>query len=366
MKQNQKFKKYYNFRTDLEDHPDAWLYIIVGGRNTGKTYSALRYYYEIGTPNIFIKRINDDIDLLCSGNALGKKAAEYELDLSPYKPINRDLGTAIKAFKIRKGLGGYYSTNEEGSAAGSPIAYIASLHAVSKIKGFDMTEAEAMIFDEFIPEPWERIDRKEGEQLMELYKTVSRDRILRGRGELKLICLANAVAIWNPTLETLGLVDKVADMAMRKQEVFYDEYKRIFIRILETPEEMIEAEKDTGLYRTMHDTDWGRVAYSNEFAYNDFTNVRKVALKGYRILCEIDYKRKKYYIYTNEEGFYYMTHSRQDTTRKYNLDQEMSSEAFYYDVAIDMFNAAIDGRAAFETYSMYDMIINFKRRFVIR
>lgn len=363
---SKKFTRYYDIREDLKDYPDAWLYVIVGGRNTGKTYSALRYYYEKNLPNIFIKRINDDIDLLCSGNALGKKASEYELDVSPYKPINRDFGSRIKAFKIRKGLGGYYQTTEEGSASGTPIAYIASLHAVSKIKGFDMTEAEAMIFDEFIPEPWERIDRKEGEQLMELYKTVSRDRILRGRHELKLLCLANAVAIWNPTLETIGLVDKVADMAMKKQETFYDEYKRIFIRILETPEEMLEAEKDTGIYRTMHDTSWGRMAYSNEFAYNDFTNIRKVALKGYKILCEIDYKRKKYYIYTNEDGNYYMTFSRQKTDRIYHLDQEMSSEAFYYDIAIDFFSAAIDGKASFETYSMYDMIVNFKKRFIIR
>ena len=51
-------------------------------------------------------------------------------------------------------------------------------------KGFDLSECDYLIFDEFIPKRHERLNRNEGDQLMDIYMTVSRDRVQRGRGEL--------------------------------------------------------------------------------------------------------------------------------------------------------------------------------------
>lgn len=355
-------KVHYEIGDDIKAYPDMWLYIIIGGRNTGKTYSALKYYMDETT--CFIKRTNDDIDMICAGNVLGKNAADFEIDLSPYKPINRDLGTHIKAFKIKTGLGGFYDTLD-GAAQGRPKSYLCSLNAVQKIKGFDMSEAEAMIFDEFIPQPWERIQRREGEQLMELYKTICRDRILRGRPELKLICLANAVNVWNPTCEILGITDLIADMAIRGIETHIDYDRKIFIRILKTSGEMMDAEKDTGIYKTMKDTSWGRMAFSNEFGYNDFSCVCKVALKGYRPICRFDYKLKSWYVYLNEDRFYVSKSPANNIEKIYCLDREMDQKLFYYDYAIDILGAAIEGRAVFESYSMYDLFVNYKKRFSV-
>ena len=363
MKMNTQNDTYYRIQTDLEKFPDAWAYIIVGGRNTGKTYGALSYYLKEDKTTCFIKRTNDDVDTLSAGNSLGKKSAEYEVDLSPYKAINRDLGTTIKAYKIKTGLGAFYRTVDN-NAAGSPISYLCSLNAVHKIKGFDMSDAEAMIFDEFIPQPWERINRREGEQLMELYKTISRDRVLRGRKELKLICLANAVAVWNPTCEILELTDTIADMNIRGKEYFYDEEKRILVHILKTSNTMKSAEEQTGIYKALKDTQWGRMAFGNEFGYNDFSRVGKVALKGYRPICRIDYKMKSWYVYVNEENFY-ISKAPQKCPVVYNLDEEMGARLFYYDMAIDILGAATEGRAMFETYSMYDLIVNYKSRFKV-
>ena len=355
---------YYQVSEDLKAYPEAWAYVIVGGRNTGKTYGALKYYLEEKVPLVFIKRCNDDVDTLCAGNQLGKTAADYEVDLSPYKSINRDLGTSIKAYKIKTGLGGFYKTGEDG-AYGSPVAYLASLNAVQKIKGFDMSECESMVFDEFIPQPWERISRKEGEQLMDLYKTVSRDRVLRGRPELKLICLANAVNVWNPTCEILGLTDLIADMSIRGTETYYDEERGIFVRILKTSGEMMEAEEKTGVYKAMKDTQWGRMAFSNEFGYNDFSKVKKVPLKGYRPYCQILYKEKSWTLYQNDDAWYLSKSPASGVKITYNLNEETQQKLFYYDVVIDLWEAAISGKAYFQTYSMYDLILNYKRRFIV-
>ena len=358
-------KIYYEVSEDLEKYPDAWCYIIIGGRNTGKTYGGLLHFMTVGETIIFIKRNNNDIDTLCAGNQLGKTAAEYEIDLSPYKPINRDKGTHIKAFKIKDGLGAFYWVNDEGSATGKPLAYLVSLFAVSKIKGFDLSESTAMIFDEFIPQPWDRVQRKEGEQLMDLYKTVSRDRVERGQPELKLICFANAVNVFNPTTEILELTDTISDMAAKQIECNYDKERSIFIRLLKTPDAMKKKEAQTGLYKSMINTQWGRMAFDNDFGYNDFSRIKRVALKGYTPLCSLTYKLKTWYVYINEAGIYYITNSRAHVEKEYNLNTETGAKCFYYDFVIDLINAAIEDKMYFEKYGMYDLIMNYKKRFII-
>ena len=363
MKHQMKTNAYYEVEKDLKDYPDAWCYVIVGGRNTGKTYGALKHFLENNERIVFTKRTMQDVDTLCAGNTLNSKPKKAQVDLSPYKSINRDMGTNVKAYKIEPGLGGFYHETEEG-AAGLPVAYLAALSAVQKIKGFDMSDAEALIFDEFIPQPWERINRKEGEQVMDLYKTISRDRVLRGRGELKLICLANAVNVWNPTCEILEITDVIADMQAKKREVTYLEERGIFIRMLVTSREMMDAEENTGIYKAMKNTQWGRMAFSNEFGYNDFSSIRRVALKGFRPIIKLTYKMKEFYIWQNEEKLY-MCESRGEAPQEFDLDKETEQKNFYYEWVIDLQNASMEGRLLYSKYTMYDLITNYKLRFKV-
>lgn len=360
-----KSKRYYSIRDDLNDYPDAWCYIICGGRKTGKTYSALLDCLNNNMKHVFLKRCNNDVNMLCAGNHLGEKGADYEIDLSPYKAINRDTGEHIKAYKIDEGLGGFYRSTEDGSAGGSPVGYVLSLAAVHKFKGFDLSDCDEMIFDEFIPQPWERTNRKEGEQVLDLYMTVARDRHLRGKPELKLICLANATNVFNYTCEVLEVTDIIADMTVKGREVFYDEDRGIFIRLLKTPEEMLEDDKKTGMYKSMYNTAWGRVAFNNEFAYNDFTNVGKLALKQFKPVVSLKYKNKCFYIYLSESKGYYMCSSPAKCPIEYDLNTDVGQIGFYYDFALDLRNECVMGRMMFEKYTMYDMIINYKKRFKV-
>lgn len=355
---------HYNIENDINNYPDAWCYVIIGGRNTGKTYSAIRYHLQQGLKHVFCKRTSKDVDLLCVGNNLGEKCPDVEVDFSPYKSINRDFGTNVKAFKIKDGIGAFYEQDEEGKASGSPHGYVVSLSTVKTVKGFDLSDCESIIFDEFIPQPTERTSRTEGDAVMELYKTVARDRTLRGRKELKLLLLANAVNVFNYTCETLELTDTIAEMSMLKIETLYIEERGIFIRILKTPEEIMAAEQKTGIYKAMAGTAWGRMAFCNEFAYNDFSNIKKMPLKGYRPFIKIILKGKEFYIYQNDKS-YYMCSVKGKCPVKYDLDKEMGRRAFYYDYAIDLLNSCIEGRMQFEKYTMYDMIVNYKKRFNI-
>lgn len=352
---------YYQISEDLQKYPDAWAYIIVGGRNTGKTYGALLHHYKNKLPTCFLKRTNKDVDLLCLGHRLGEKSGNYEVDLSPYKSINRDIGSNVKAYKIDDGLGAFYE-DEDGEPKGKPLAYLLSLNAIHKYKGFDLSECYSIIFDEFIPQNYERVSTKEGEQLMELYKTVARDRVERGKEELKLICLANAVNVFNYTFDVLEITDVVAEMSVKGQESLYMEDRGIFIRLLKTDKDMIEVERKTGIYRAMGGTAWGRMAFGNEFAYNDFSNIKHISLKNYKPLIQLNYRQKTFYVYVGPDS-YYITKSKQKCPFVYNLDKEMDQRRFYYDHVPDLLGASIEGRMFYESYSMYDLIVNYKKRF---
>lgn len=247
---------YYNIADDFKLFPDAWCYDIVGGRTTGKTYGALKYCYQNKAKFIFVKRTIEDVKLLCAKG----KLTEYQFDASPFKPINRDLGCNIQSRIISdKGIGAFYHVSGE-DVYGEPTGYILSLSAVQKFKGFDFSECDLIIFDEYIPQPWERINAKEGEQLLDLYITVSRDREKRGKDPLKLILLANAVRLYNPVNETLEITNTIADMQANKLE--YTCNRGILVHLL--PDMFIDY-SDSPIYKAMSNTAWGKMAFENTF-----------------------------------------------------------------------------------------------------
>lgn len=350
---------YYDIENDVTDD-NFWCYIIIGGRNTGKTYSSLKSCYLKGRKFVFVKRTIEDVDYMCD-----KKDDDLEFDISPFKSVNRDLGINVKAIKVKKGLGGFYNCDmEEDKPSGKPIGYICSLNGVSKVKGFDMSDCDWLIFDEFIPQPWDRINRKEGEQLMDLYKTVSRDREHRGKPALKLICLANATRISNPVCNILEITDKLVDMQVNHSSYFKDTDRGIFVHQIRDNEAFLEEEKKSMIYKAMANTQWGQMALSNDFAYDDFSAVKKSNLKGFIPLLCVHHKSKYYYIY-NKEGLYYMTLAPAKGVRNYDLKIENQQKAFYVDWVLDLQEAAIDDRVMFEQYSMYDLIMNYRSFFKI-
>ena len=357
-------KYYYDIADDLETYPDAWCILAIGGRNTGKTYSTLKKAMNEGIKIVFLKRNIDDVDLLCSGSGqIGSKQNEYGFDLSPYKSINRDLGTDVKAYSIKKGLGGFWK-HLNGEPSGEPIGYLMALNAVSKYKGFDLSDCEWLVFDEFIPNIYDRINRNEGEQLMDLYKTISRDREHRGLPPLKLICLANATSISNQTMNILEVTDRVANMIVSGEEYSFDSERGILIHIIEDNEEFLKKEKESPIYKAMGHTAWGQMSFDNEFAYNDFSNIGRTSLKGYRPACSICYKTFNWYIYQKDGGFY-MTNSRHNGDEIYNLNRENDQKLFFSDWFFVLREACINNQMLFESYSMYDLLANYKKYFKV-
>lgn len=351
---------YYDFNNDLENYNDAWCFIIIGGRKRGKTYSVLRDCYIKKRKFTFVKRTNNDVDLICGSGIKG----DVDIDLSPFKPINRDLKCNVKAKKLFDGVGAFFDCDSENNIQGQPIGYILSLNAVSKMKGIGIDECDWMIFDEFVPQPWDKINRKEGEQILDLYVTQNRDREHRGLNEVKLIALANATSINNKLMEILELTDTVADMNNNDRHIYYDEDRNIFIHLLANADEFYNNESNTKIFKAMKGTKWHNVVYENTFAYDDFSSVQFHSIKGYKCLLKIIYKQNEYYVY-QKNNLYYMCESRGNTQLVYDLNKENDQKRFYSEWCCRLREKTISEEMFFSKFSMYDIIVNFKNNFKI-
>lgn len=338
---------YYNFADDKASFPDAWLYVIYSGRGPGKTYSTLWDCINNDIKFGYIKRTMDDINLI------------MRPEFSPFKPINRDKGTDIQI----ENIGGGLTRIIDAAVEEKPVkGYALAMSAVHKYKGFDLSEIDELIFDEFIPQKSERVSRKEGELLLDLYMTISRDREARGRDPLKLILLANSTNLACPVLLTLGLVDVIADMQLNDDDTVYNADKGYFIRhIKHTP----SVQDDTGIMRTMAGSAWAASTAGGNFAYNDFSAVRKMSIKGMFPVCGIQCAQDRYFIWRHKNtGVYYCCDvSTNNRIPWYNLDSEIESKAFYQQYAIDLRQKVIDGAMYFSRYSGYDIIANYTKKF---
>lgn len=347
-------KKYYDIRDDLKEYPDSWCYLVWSKRGPGKTYSSLRMCIEDKKKFVFMKRTIVDIDMLCASG----RRTDVNFDISPFVPLNRDFGWDIKPVKVFKGIAGFYHCNEEGKPSGDPVGYACALSAAKDVKGFDLSECDYMIFDEFIPKRHERINRQEGDQLMDIYMTVSRDRVQRGRGELKLLCLANATSVNNPTFSILNVVDTAVEMDVLNQEYHLERG----IMMHKIPALDVPDEEKTGIEKAMAGTAWADMAFGGHFAYDDFTSVSHRRLKGYHPICSYTYKKETVYIY-EKDGQYYATNAKASGVKNYNLHRENEQKKFFYDYIVDFRDETIEDNFTFQKYSMYDLIINYKKIF---
>lgn len=362
----QKIDYYYDFKNDLERAPDAWCYIIFGGRNTGKTYSVLRYATDHNIKFVYAKRTKEDVKLLCAGGSKKAKDLGVSADFSPFVSLNRDFGWNIRSYMLNDDIGVFCNADAENQPikGKDPIGYIMALSCIAKYKGFDMSYCDWLIIDEFVPKIWERTSRAEGESILELYKTISRDREHRDRPALKMICLANADNASSPLTNVLEVTDDIVSMAAKKEAICYNEKRDIFLHRIIDNENFKEKEKQSRIYKSMAGTRWASMALENDFGYNDFSQVQKISLKHYRPLCKVKYKQTWYYIYLSDGGTYYFTNRRFNTASpEYDLNLDADVRMFFYEYIVDLQEAACDHRCIFETYTLNRLVYEYRNYF---
>lgn len=353
---------YYHFAKDLQEYPDAGLYAVWSRRGPGKTYSFLRYVIDNESFFIYMKRTNDDVELLCTG----ADNPDMKVDADPFVPLNRDFGWNIKPKLIQKGIGAFYDTDPDGKTIGAPLGMIISFSKIKSIKGMDLSKAEFICLDEFIPQKTEIVRRNEGEAFCDFVMTVLRDKVKRGQN-LKVVLFANAEEISTPITNSLELVDDMAELSWSKKTHYYNRDRRILLHHITQQEiPLTQEELRSSMFMLMKGTAWAQKAFFGDFANNDFSNVKPMSIKNMRCLHKVHYKNKDMYIYMRpSDNMHYMTYSKGPFIYEWDLNKENDQKLFWIEHGQELRVDCIEGNMKFEKYSMYDLIVNYKNFFKI-
>ena len=114
----------------------------------------------------------------------------------------------------------------------------------------------------------------------------------------------------------------------------------------------------------MEGTAWAEMSFGGHFAYNDFSAVKHQRMKGYAPFVSYIYKRKQVFIY-RKDGYFYACFSRNDKCPVFNLARENEQKRFFNEYIIDLREACIEDKMLFTHYTMYDLIVNYKKIFKI-
>lgn len=302
---------------------------VTGARRTGKTFGTIKYMIDNNNSYIYMRR---------SGNELEACAIEK---FSPYADINAKLGTDIHGQKLGKNAMAFYDMEDGQKVLHAPGLALSTLHNVRGISG---DAYDFIVYDEFIPEKTARPIKAEFDAWSNAYETLNSNRELDGRDPIQMVMLANANQAANPLYMGLGLVRQLEKMK-RNNIIFWADDSRGLLLCNVEGSPISERKKQTALGRLTAGTDFYKMAYDNEFAFDDFSNIESRSLREYRPVVQVGeiciYKHK-----SRQE--YYVSEHTSGGPETYGVsDREV--EAFSRGAG-KLRDAYLEGRMVFENY----------------
>ena len=254
---------YLNMAGVLTDpHP---FIVVVGARGTGKTYGTLEAVKEHNIRFAYFRRTAKILELI------------MDPALHIYKKLNAARGWRVKP-EYARGLGRFYDED-----SGEYIGIATALSTFANTRGFSGEDIELLIYDEFIPEPTERVLFNAYTALLNAIETIGRNRELEGRPPLKVLLLSNSDKIYSDIIAGLGIGDKLLYMQENGQEVM--EVSSDLLLIRPASEVFTAAKKDTVLYRLTAGQSYADVALANNFPIEDRSRIGPQPLNEYRPLA---------------------------------------------------------------------------------
>lgn len=277
---------------------------IVGGRGIGKTFGALLWAINNHVKFIFMRRTQVQVDMIKSD------------ELNPFNALTSVLGKryVICMKKINKNITGVYRGELDPDSgvyepSGELLGYILALSTVSNIRGFDASDIDLLIYDEFIGEKHEKVIRAEGTAFLNAIETIARNRELQGKKPLKVVCLSNSNDLANPVFMELKIITLVEKMLKRGQEIaFYPDRDLALYLISKSP--VSEKKSKTSLYRLVGESSFTDMSLSNEFTEDRSAMVRSMSIKEFKPMVSVGeltiYKHKGnsklYYVSDHKAG----------------------------------------------------------------
>ena len=292
---------------------------IVGARGTGKTFGFLKYVLHNNMKFLYIRRTK----------------TQYEMankpDANPFNALENEIpGTHITTQSLSTNLTGVFTAEyddekEKYVPTGDCLGYMSALSIFSNLRGVSFDDVDIVIYDEFIPEAHERKMKQECSALLNMLETIGRNRELKGRKPLMLVCLANANDLCNPYFVGLGITKPAEQMA--KEHKSFKQFVDRGISIIMLSESPIsERKKATALYKLTAGTEFYQMAINNTFEMDESSIIKSLSLKEYVPVVSSTYgitiykhkNRREYYVSTHREGDVIYGKSKAEKTRFWN------------------------------------------------
>ena len=202
-------QKFYSLKPIMQQAPDAYYYVIFGGRSTGKTYASLLYGLEIyaktGKQLAIIRRWAEDFK--------GKRGQQMFDALVSNGEITRITGgkwTGIYYYGSRW----FFCKYEDGQRItdNTPCAFGFSIASMEHDKSTSYPDVVTVVFDEFLTRGAYLPD-----EFVLLMNCLSS--IIRNRTDVKIIMLGNTVNKYCPYFKEMGL-SHVKDMKAGSIDVY--------------------------------------------------------------------------------------------------------------------------------------------------
>lgn len=246
---------------------DAWLFVVIGARQIGKTYGTLKYHIDHDIKHILLRRTREELEMIGSSP-----------ELNPYKVFWPEYDVSID----KKGKYFLIKDHAEESVRGVALA----LSQIAHIRGFSGAEYESIIFDEFIPEKGVIRRSTEGDALLNAYTTINGNRELHGLPPCRLWLLANSNDINSPILEALNLTDSVLEMRRKGKEMLLKDGVCI---VQPRSTQIVGQRAQTALMRQIRpDSEFYGMAISNEFSYDESPLIKNMPIKNMKPLFSFD------------------------------------------------------------------------------
>lgn len=347
-------------RKDKIEYIDVWKFksnkfpfqIFIGGRGTGKTYSALTGALGAGRPSeldpgkrfIWMRTKDTQVQKMAGSDAL--------------KKINHNSGKIFTLAPAKEDSFGFYegAQDPEGRVLpqGDLLGYCFSLTSVANVRGLDYSDVSDWFWDEFIRETNERRTIKdEAVAMLNAYETFNRNREFEGEDPIRLWMLANSNDIYNDVFKYLKIVSDVEKMIRKGRSDLYLPERALAVHLLKTPESFLQAKQQTAIAKLTRGTDFYDMAYENKFAFNDFSLIAYRNLRGLRPVCHIS--GGAYFYQGNKE--IYVTYAK---ARCEGFDTRTPQERrrFMQEIGLQLVPYFTAGRLIFESYELKAIVLD--------
>lgn len=328
----------------VADRNNISIIVIIGKRQVGKTYGVLKLMLDEDKRFILLRGVKTELDMLKRNvNSPFEKIKGYEHRIL----FESETDYTANIVKL--------TDDENGDEVKTNIGMAAALSSIGRIRGFNGDIYTDVVYDEFIPESHLLKVRHGDDAFLNMYTTIAGNRELEGRKPLRVWLLANSNNLDNDILKALNITDIVERMSLRGEECRIIKERGIMI-LLPDSRAIIDKRKQTALYKAIGgDSKFSRMAYSNEFAYNDYTDVANKPLAEYKPLIKLG--KIIIHLHKNDSTLYVTELMKCKTPHEYG-DTDFGRMTFAKDYP-EIRAAYLRGRITFQNMTVKNEFLNY-------